>query len=90
MNILSDPELLALLARLDQVPADTLESQWLDFKPWQDAKHELKVACEYSACFANAEGGVIIFGVSDKLIGRNQAIHGAAGYDLDVFRRGIL
>lgn len=31
---LSDAQVLALLDRLDHEPADALESQWLDFKPW--------------------------------------------------------
>ncbi len=86
---LSDLELLLLLDRLNSEPADALESQWLDFKPWQDPKSDLRVACEYAACFANAEGGTLVFGVSDKMIGRAHAIHGARGFDLDVFRRGI-
>lgn len=86
---LSDLELLLLLDRLKCEPADALESQWLDFKPWQDPKSDLRVACEYAACFANAEGGTLVFGVSDKMIGRAHAIHGARGFDLDVFRRGI-
>jgi ATP-dependent DNA helicase RecG len=68
--VLSDAELLALLARLDQEPADALESHWLDFKDWDDAKSALKVACEYAVCFANAEGGTLVFGVSDRVVGR--------------------
>ena len=86
---LSDDELQALLERLDTEPADALESQWLDFKPWQDAKADLKVACEYAACFANAEGGTLVLGVADKVVGRVRAIHGVRGCDLDLFRRGI-
>jgi ATP-dependent DNA helicase RecG len=85
----TDTQLLALLARLEHEPADALESQWLDFKPWQDAKAELRTACEYAACFANAEGGVLVFGVADRVVGRAQAIHGARGFDVDVFRRGV-
>lgn len=86
---LTDEALLALLDRLDREPADALESQWLDFKPWQDAKADLKVACEYAACFANAEGGTLVFGVADKVVGRSRAIHGVRGCDLDLFRRGV-
>ncbi|MDY0745100.1 ATP-binding protein [Paucibacter sp. R3-3] len=88
-GIPTDEELLILLARLEHEPADALESQWLDFKPWHEPKQELKVACEYAACFANAQGGVIVFGVADKVRGREVAIHGAQGFDLDLFRRGI-
>ena len=47
------------------------------------------MACEYAVCFANASGGVVVFGVADKVRGRGQAIEGAKGYDLDIFRRGI-
>ncbi len=89
MSIPTDPELLVLLDGLAHQPADALESQWLDFKQWQGPKDDLKTACETAACFANAQGGVIVFGVSDKLRGRAVAIHGAKGFDLDVFRRGI-
>ena len=89
---MSIPNTLAihrLLNALEQQTADDLESQFLDFKPWQGPKEDLRVACEYAACFANANGGVVIFGVSDKKRGRAQAIHGVKGYDIDVFRRGI-
>ena len=66
---MSIPNTLAihrLLNALEQQTADDLESQFLDFKPWQGPKEDLRVACEYAACFANANGGVVIFGVSDK------------------------
>lgn len=85
----SDAEILELLNRLDRVPADALESDWLDFKPWKSAKEDLKVAIEYAVCFANAQGGVVVFGVDDFAVGRRNAIHGARNYNLDVWRRGI-
>ena len=89
MAIPSSHDLLALLDRLESATADDLETQWLDFKPWQGAKDDMKVAVEYAACFANAEGGAVVFGVADRTRGRAKAIHGAGGYDLDVWRRGI-
>jgi len=46
---------------LGTVPADDLETQWQDFKPWQGPKEDMKVAVEYAACFANAEGAVLVF-----------------------------
>lgn len=85
----SDNELLSLLDRLDHVSADELESEVLDFKPWTSPKDDLKVAVEYAICFANAHGGVVLFGVDDKLVGRATAIHGAQGYDLERWRRDI-
>ena len=89
MTIPSDAEILELLNRLDRVPADALESEWLDFKPWKSAKEDLKIAIEYAVCFANGQGGVVVFGVEDSVTGRSKAIHGARNYDLDVWRRGI-
>ncbi|MBI4622815.1 MAG: ATP-binding protein [Verrucomicrobia bacterium] len=89
MSIPTNAEILILLDRLNTETADDLESQWLDFKPWTDAKADMKVAVEYAACFANAEGGVVVFGVADRTRDRAAAIHGAKGCDLDIWRRGI-
>lgn len=89
MSIPDTAKILALLDQLEHCIADDLENQFLDFKPWQGPKEDLKLACEYAICFSNASGGVLVFGVADKVRGRAQAIQGAKGYDLDVFRRGI-
>jgi len=89
MSVPRTADLLRLLDELDSFVADDLESEFLDFKPWQGPKEDLKVACEYAACFANAGGGVVVFGVADRVRGRSLAIHGVRGHDLDVFRRGI-
>ncbi|NLY00514.1 MAG: hypothetical protein GXY83_30835 [Rhodopirellula sp.] len=82
-------EILMQLDRLDTQSADDLETQWLEFKPWTGPREDMRVAVEYAVCFANAEGGVIVFGVADRIRGRAAAIHGARGYDLDIWRRGI-
>jgi ATP-dependent DNA helicase RecG len=89
MSLPSDHDILILLDRLAGAVADDLESPHLEFKPWIDAKADMRVAVEYAVCMANAGGGVIVFGVADKTRGRTAAIHGAKGYDLDVWRRGI-
>jgi ATP-dependent DNA helicase RecG len=89
MTTPANPDLLALLDSLETATADDLETQWLDFKPWQGAKEDMKTAVEYAACFANGEGGLVVFGVADRTRGRAKAIHGASGYDLDTWRRGI-
>jgi ATP-dependent DNA helicase RecG len=89
MSIPSTADIQALLDRLEDCIADDLESQFLDFKPWQGPKEDLKLASEYASCFANGSGGVVVFGVSDKVRGRAQAIQGAKNYDIDIFRRGI-
>ncbi len=75
--------ILAQLPLLDVKTADDLESETLDFKRWEDAKKSLAAAVEAAVCFANAEGGVIVFG------GRERTITGCERYDLDVWRRGI-
>ncbi|MBY0579261.1 MAG: Fic family protein [Burkholderiales bacterium] len=85
----SDSEILELLNELDRVPAGELESDWLDFKPWKNAREDLKVAIEYAVCFANGKGGAVVFGVEDKMMGRSKAIHGIGNCDLDVWCRGI-
>lgn len=91
MSIPDSAQIIALLERLKDVPADDLESHFLDFKPWEDAKSAPKFACEYAACFANAnaDGGVLVFGVADRVVGKAQAIVGAKGYDPDLLRRQI-
>ena len=89
MSIPSNEDILALLAQLDDAIADALESEFLDFKPSLGPKEDLKLACEYAVCFANAAGGVVVFGVADKQRGRAQAIVGTHGHDVDVFKRGI-
>src|SRR5271157_6017502 len=89
MPIPTNAEILTQLDRLDTETADDLETQWLEFKPWIGPRDDMRVAVEYAVCFANAEGGVIVFGVADRTRGRAAAIHGARGSDMDVWRRGI-
>jgi len=89
MSVPTNEEIISLLDQLDQGVADDLETQWLDFKPWTSAKDDMKVAIEYAVCFANADGGVVVFGVADRTRGRTAAIHGAGGYRLDTWQRGI-
>jgi ATP-dependent DNA helicase RecG len=89
MNLPSNEEILDILDRLDFASADELESLVIEFKPWTNAKESRREAVEYAVCMANSEGGVIIFGVSDKVKGRPSAIHGAEKYNLDQWRRDI-
>ena len=46
--------ILRLLDRLAFRTADELESEWVEFKPWDGPKESLRVAVEYAVCFANA------------------------------------
>ena len=69
MTIPTTHDLLAVLDRLESTTADDLETQWLEFKPWQSTKDDMRIAVEYAACLANAEGGVVVFGVADRTRG---------------------
>jgi len=80
-------EISELLDQLDQVPAEALEDQDLDFKEWNsrsmaDAVH---LVVEMAICMANGGGGSVVFGVKDKAAGRLQAILGVAP-EVDVNR----
>ena len=90
MTTIPSPEFISkLLAGIDESPADQFESEVLDFKRWIDAKKSLSEAVQMAVCFANADGGVVVFGVKDDVRGRAQAITGCTRYDLDIWRRGI-
>lgn len=91
MGIPTNQEILALLDQLDQGKCgDDLETEWLDFKSYNDPKEEKRLALEYAVCFANASGGVVVFGVADKVRGgRARAILGIKSVDTDQWIRDI-
>ena len=89
MSIPSNEQILVLLNQLDSHVADDLETSWLEFKPWKSPKDAMREAVSYAACFANAEGGAMVFGVADGTRGRAETIHGAHGYNVDVWRKAI-
>lgn len=89
ITIPSPETILQLLERFDEVVADDLETEHLDFKRWRSAKESMAEAVEMAVCFANADGGVVVFGVKDRVRGREQAVAGCDRYDLDEWRRGI-
>jgi ATP-dependent DNA helicase RecG len=70
-------EVRTLLARLDEVEADALESQDLDFKEWPaDDRQAIRMAVDMAVCMANGGGGTIVLGVRDRVVGRPHAILG--------------
>lgn len=71
-------EIEALLGRLESCTAADLESRNLDFKEWDPLTPNQSVRSVVSAavCMANGGGGTVVFGVADKLVGRNCAILG--------------
>lgn len=79
-------EIETLLERLDECVADDLEDQDLDFKEWGGGdKASFRKAVDWAICMANGGGGVVVFGVADKVKGRAQAILGVPP-EVDVHR----
>jgi ATP-dependent DNA helicase RecG len=89
MAIPTNQEILIILDQLDSKTADELENEHLEFKPWADPKKARREVAEIVVCFANADGGVIILGVSDKTVGRSRAIHGVKDYSLDRWKTDL-
>ena len=83
---ISRPDPAELLRRLDGEPADAIESQFVEFKSWNqgraNTRSQLKEVRETVVAFANAAGGVLILGVADGKQTRADAIHGAPNVDL--------
>ena len=67
-----------LLGELDHRIADELESQNLDFKEWdtRSLSQSVRTVVAAAVCMANGGGGTVVFGVADKLVGRDSAILG--------------
>jgi ATP-dependent DNA helicase RecG len=80
-------QILELLPQLDQVVADELENQDLDFKEWNTRSTDdaVKLIIEMAVCMANGGGGTIVFGVRDRAVGRSNAILGVP-MEIDVNR----
>lgn len=84
-------EVRSLLARLDEVEADELEGQDLDFKEWPaDDRQAIRQAVDMAVCMANGGGGTVVLGVRDRVLGRAQAIQGVpASADTHQLKRDI-
>ena len=77
-RIPSRDDVLRLLDLLNEHVADDLESDVLEFKLWEEVKKNMIVAAEYAVCFANAHGGLIVFGVKDRTRGRKKQSRGVS------------
>lgn len=86
-------EVRALLQRLEGEPADAIESDTLECKPWESPACPfdslVREVREAVVCLANAHGGTIILGVSDRKRTRREAIHGVGPLDAQDLRRRI-
>ena len=89
----SPVEIRDLLARLDGSPADALESETLEFKPWIAApdarKRQVRTLREAVVAIANARGGIVVLGVADQKRTRAEAIQGVGDLDGEGLRRDI-
>jgi hypothetical protein len=70
-------DITALLDELEQVVADELEDQDLDFKEWprDGMKHGVDLVVQMAICRANG-GGTVVLGVADRVVGRASAVLG--------------
>lgn len=84
-------EVRTLLSRLDEVEADALEGQDLDFKEWPtDHRQAIRQAVDMAVCMANGGGGTVVLGVRDRVVGRVRAILGVpSSTDLHQLKRDI-
>ncbi len=71
-------EVRELLDRLQEVEADALEGQDLDFKRWNERSLSdmIRLLIDMAVCMANGGGGTVVLGVADRVIGRGAAILG--------------
>ena len=91
--MVSVADIRKVLTRLDGAPADALESETLEFKPWSAArdayKRQIRTLREAAVAIANAHGGVLVLGVADRKRTRADAIHGVGDLDSEGLRRDI-
>lgn len=71
-------EILNLLDQLENHIADDFEDQELDFKEWNERSNNdaVNLAIKMAVCMANGGGGMVVFGIKDKVTGRSNAIRG--------------
>ncbi len=87
-----ESEICELLDQLDEVEADALEAQDLDFKEWnpRSLNDSVNLAVEMAVCMANGGGGTVVWGVRDRVVGRENAILGVPDeVDVNRLKRSI-
>lgn len=85
-------EINLLLDDLDELPADDLEDQELDFKEWNNRsrKDAVNLVVEMAICMANGGGRTVVFGVKDNVVGRKKAIIGVPDeIDLNRLKKAV-
>ncbi len=85
-------EIAALLDDLAGQEADQLEDQDLDFKQWDSTSLDkaVKTVVQMAVCMANGGGGSVVFGVADKVRGRETAIIGVPPeIDVNLLKKAV-
>ncbi len=85
-------EITAFLTEFDHCIADDLEDQDLDFKQWdtQSRNIAVKTMVEMAVCMANGGGGTVVFGVADRVRGRERAILGVPlEIDINLLKKAV-
>ena len=74
----STNEILDIINQLKNHIADDFEDQELDFKEWNEKSNNdaVKLAVKMAVCMANGGGGMIVFGIRNKVKGRINAVKG--------------
>ncbi len=81
-----------LLSELEHCTADELEDQDLDLKQWNERsmRDAINLVVEMAICMANGGGGTVVFGVADKVRGRQNAILGIPNeVDLNRLKKAV-
>ena len=82
----------ALLEELEHCIADDLEDQDLDFKQWdtQSRDKAVRKVVEMAICMANGGGGSVVFGVADRISGREHAVLGVPQeIDVNILKKAV-
>lgn len=93
MAIVTASEVRRLLQRLDGAPADDIESDTVECKPWDPhpraTDSQTRDLRESVVALANHQGGVVVLGVADRKRTRRDAIQGVGDLDGETLRRKI-
>lgn len=82
----------SLLPELEFCTADELEDQDLDFKQWDSQSRDkaVRLMVHMAVCMANGGGGTVVFGIADRVKGREKAIFGVPPeIDTNLLRKAI-
>lgn len=85
-------EILDVLNQLDNYIADHFEDQELDFKEWNERSNNdsVNLAIKMAVCMANGGGGIVVFGIRDKVKGSANAIIGMPPHvDVSLLQKSI-